>query len=322
MTAPNATFDSLLRPTKWDDYIGQEQIKESLLVHLRASKARGSSAEHILLYGPPGLGKTTLSHLIASEIGTQLKATSGPAIEKVGDLASILTNLQPYDVLFIDEIHRLNKMIEEVLYPAMERGVLDIVLGKGPSARTLQLDIPPFTLIAATTRIALVSAPLRSRFSGGVFRLDPYSHDQMHRIVSRSAELLDIDMSHEAIDAIVVRSRQTPRTANFITKRVMDFAQVHNLPYSDETVRSACELLGIDDLGLNPIDRSYLDVLVNKFGSGPVGIKTLAGSLDEDESTLEEVIEPYLLRLGLLDKSARGRIATEKAIEHIAQSLR
>lgn len=318
MASPS--FDAILRPRAWSEYVGQDQIKESLRVHLDACRARGSTAEHILLYGPPGLGKTTLAHLVANEIGTQLKSTSGPAIEKVGDLASILTNLQPGDILFVDEIHRLNKMIEEVLYPAMERGVLDIVLGKGPSARTLQLEIPPFTLIAATTRIALVSAPLRSRFSGGVYRLDPYTDDQMSHIIDRSARLLDIVMESDAIDAIVARSRQTPRTANFITKRVMDYAQVHNLPYTRSTVVAACDLLGIDDLGLNPIDRSYLAVLVNKFAGGPVGIKTMAGALDEDEGTLEEVVEPYLLRMGLIDKSARGRLATDLAVSHIGQT--
>lgn len=313
----SASFDTILRPTTWGEYIGQDQIKKSLRVHLDACRARGSTPEHMLFYGPPGLGKTTLSHLVASEIGTQMKSTSGPAIEKVGDLASILTNLNPGDILFIDEIHRLNKMIEEVLYPAMERGVLDIVIGKGPSARTLQLDIPPFTLIAATTRIALISAPLRSRFSGGTYRLDPYSNENMHQIIARTAGILEIPLTDEAIDAIVIRSRATPRTANFITKRVMDYAQVHGGEYTMDIVNAACTLLGIDQMGLNPIDRSYLEILINKFDGGPVGIKTLAGALDEDEGTIEDVIEPYLLRMGLIDKSARGRIATDAARLHI-----
>jgi Holliday junction DNA helicase RuvB len=304
------TFDTLLRPTNWEEYIGQEQIKKALHMHLDASRARETTPEHMLFYGPPGLGKTTIANLIAMDIGKGFKTTSGPAIEKVGDLASILTNLTPGDVLFIDEIHRLNKLIEEVLYPAMERGVLDIVLGKGPSARTIQLDVPPFTLVAATTRIALVSAPLRSRFSGGTFRLEPYSDPEMAQIVKRAGNLLGIELTDEGINAIVARSRATPRTANFIVKRVMDYAQMNGGAITDEVVKKACEMLAIDDNGLNPIDRMYLKVLVEKFEGGPVGIKTLSAALDEDEATLEEVIEPYLLRKGFIEKTARGRQVT------------
>lgn len=310
-------LDTTLRPSTWDEYIGQNAIKENLKVLLRAAKERNHPPEHILFYGPPGLGKTTLAHLIAKETSSQLKATSGPAIEKIGDLASILTNLSPGDILFIDEIHRLNKAIEEVLYPAMESGSLDIIIGKGPSARTIQLELPPFTLIAATTRIALLSAPLRSRFSGGTFRLEFYTDKEIQEIVRRSAKLLKIHADDQASEKIAKRSRFTPRTANFLLKRVRDLAQVEKVPVSVEIVDRALSMLGIDELGLTQSDRDLLSTLIDKFKGGPVGLNTLAASLAEEEATVEEVHEPYLLQLGLIERTPRGRKVTEKAFGHM-----
>jgi Holliday junction DNA helicase RuvB len=310
-------LDSTLRPSRWDDYIGQEHIKENVRILLSAAKERGHSAEHILFYGPPGLGKTTLAHLIAKETGRNIKVTSGPAIERVGDLASILTNLTPGDILFIDEIHRLNKMIEEVLYPAMEGGTLDIVIGKGPSARTLQLELPPFTLIAATTRISLLSAPLRSRFSGGVFRLEFYTPEEIQKIIERSSKILDITLHNDAMTEIAKRSRSTPRTANYFLKRVRDYAQVHKTEADQESAKRALALLGVDEFGLTQADRSLLEIIIEKFNGGPVGVKTLAAATSEEEGTIEDVVEPYLLQTGFLERTPRGRTATKKAYEHL-----
>ncbi len=310
-------LDTTLRPSQWDDYIGQNVIKKNLHILLTAAKQRNHPPEHILFYGPPGLGKTTLAHLIAKELGVQMKTTSGPAIEKVGDLASILTNLSPGDILFIDEIHRLNKTIEEILYPAMESGSLDIIIGKGPSARTIQLELPPFTLIAATTRIAMISSPLRSRFSGGIHKLEFYSDEEIQKIVERSAGILGVTIHPQGAQEIAKRSRFTPRTANYFLKRARDFAQVHNTELSLESVNQALELLGVDVVGLTAADREILETIIHKFGGGPVGLNTIASSLSEEEATIEEFNEPYLMQIGFIDRTPRGRTVTELGYKHL-----
>jgi holliday junction DNA helicase RuvB len=311
------SLDQALRPANWDEYVGQSAIKENLRILLSAAKGRKHQAEHVLLYGPPGLGKTTLAHLIAKEVGANLRATSGPAIERVGDLASILTNLSPGDVLFIDEIHRLNRTIEEILYPAMESGVLDIVIGKGPAARTVQLELPPFTLIAATTRISLLSAPLRSRFSGGTFRLVYYTEPEIAEILRRSAKILNISVDKDSLSEISRRSRATPRTANYLLKRARDFAEVSGEKLDVKTVKKALALLEIDEIGLNQTDRDILTIVVEKFQGGPVGLKTIAAALSEEEAAIEEVHEPYLMQIGLIERTPRGRTITNKGYEHI-----
>lgn len=306
-----------LRPSKWDDYIGQKAIKENLRILLQAADERGVPPEHILFYGPPGLGKTTLAHLIAKTTGRAIKITSGPALEKVGDLASILTNLTPGDILFIDEIHRLNKTIEEVLYPAMESGSLDIIIGKGPSARTIQLELPPFTLLAATTRVAMISSPLRSRFSGGVFRLEFYTDEEIEKIIKRSAKILGVMTDGTAEKEIAKRSRFTPRTANYFLKRARDFAQVHKKTLDKNTVEESLKLLGIDEIGLSPSDRKLLETMAKKFNGGPVGLGTLAAALSEEEATIEEFNEPYLIQMGMIERTPRGRVLSEAAYHHL-----
>jgi len=323
-TPPAATespifLDATLRPASWDEYVGQEAVKNNLHILISAAKERGTPPEHILFYGPPGLGKTTLAHLIARELGGTLRSTSGPAIEKVGDLAALLTNMGPGDILFIDEIHRLPRAIEEVLYPAMESGVLNIILGKGPSARTIELPLPPFTLVAATTRVADLSSPLRSRFSGGVFRLEFYSQQDIEKIVRRSATILGVDVDHEGVQEIAKRARATPRTANYLLKRARDYAQLKREQLTGGMVGESLGMLEVDALGLTPLDRKLLEVLITRFNGGPAGVNALAAALAEEPSTVSEVHEPFLLQLGLIERTPRGRVATKKAYEHLGK---
>jgi len=306
-----------LRPRYLAEYIGQQQAKENLKIYIEAAKMRKEALDHVLLYGPPGLGKTTLSHIIANELGVSLRTTSGPAIERPGDLAAILTNLQEGDVLFIDEIHRLHRTVEEVLYPAMEDFALDIIIGKGPSARSVRLDLPPFTLVGATTRAGLLSAPLRDRF-GVVTRLEFYTVDELTYIVSRASDILSVHIVGEAAEEIGRRSRGTPRIANRLLKRVRDYAQVRG----DGTItldisREALELIQIDPLGLDSIDHKMLDSIIRHFRGGPVGLDTIAATIGEEGQTIEDVYEPYLLQIGFLQRTPRGRMVTELAYRHL-----
>ncbi|HSE56821.1 MAG TPA: Holliday junction branch migration DNA helicase RuvB [Candidatus Paceibacterota bacterium] len=309
--------DATLRPNTFDEYVGQENIKKNLSILIRAAKERGHMPEHILFYGPPGLGKTTLAHVIARETGANLKTTSGPTIERVGDLAAILTNLSPGDILFIDEIHRLNKTIEEVLYPVMETGKLDIMIGKGPAARTIALELPAFTLVGATTRFGMLSSPLRSRFSGGAFRLEFYTPSEISTILRRSGDILGISIKDELLSHIAGRSRSTPRIANYLLRRVRDYAQIHKRELDSSAVEEAFALLGLDALGLSQNDRTILKAIDEKFSGGPVGIKNLAALTGEDEGTIEDVIEPYLIQVGLIERTPRGRVITEKGKEYL-----
>jgi len=309
--------DVTLRPKTWDEYIGQHQIKDNLKIFIEAARKRGDTLEHLLLYGPPGLGKTSLSYIVASEMASNMKVTSGPAIEKIGDLAAILTNLSPGDILFIDEAHRLNKQIEEVLYPAMEDRVLDIIIGKGPSARTIQLDLPPFTLVAATTRIGLLSSPLRSRF-GITFRVGFYDVEDIQKILDRSANILGVKAEQRALELIAQSSRSTPRVANRLLKRARDFSEVRGDGIITEVIaKKSLDMLEVDHLGLEPTDRKILEVLITKFNGGPVGIQTLSAATSEEGETIEEIYEPYLLQLGFIQKTPRGRMATKLAYEHL-----
>ncbi|MBT4516853.1 MAG: Holliday junction branch migration DNA helicase RuvB [Candidatus Komeilibacteria bacterium] len=311
------TWDLTLRPQKLKDYVGQEQVKENLDIVLRAAQNRKEPIDHTLLYGPPGLGKTTLAHIIAKEMGVGVKVTSGPAISKAGDLAAIITNLQEGDILFIDEIHRLNKTIEEILYPAMEDFALDLILGKGPSAQMVRLDLPKFTLIGATTRYNLISSPLRDRF-GVTFRLNFYTPAELAQIVKRAADILTIKIDDQSTLEIASRSRATPRIANRILKRVRDYAQVKgDGNISLDLTKQALDMMAIDKFGLDDLDRKLLTVLVENFGGGPVGLGTLAAAIQEESGTIEEIFEPYLMQLGLLSRTSQGRIATDKTYEYL-----
>ncbi|PIP46115.1 MAG: Holliday junction branch migration DNA helicase RuvB [Candidatus Colwellbacteria bacterium CG23_combo_of_CG06-09_8_20_14_all_42_19] len=313
------TIDTILRPTKWEDYIGQGNIKRNLKIIIDAAKSRGESSDHLLFYGQAGLGKTTLAKLVAQEMNAAMKITSGPAIEKMGDLAAILSNLEPKDILFIDEAHRLNRMIEEVLYPAMESRKLHIIIGKGAGARTISLDIPPFTLVAATTRIDLLSEPLRSRF-GATFRLDYYDEADIEAIIKRSASILSIGISPEAVRVLAKASRFTPRVANRLLKRVRDYMEVYkNKTIDEEVARKTLDILEIDSLGLETHDRLLLRTIIDKFGGGPVGVNTIAASLNEDRVIVENVYEPYLLKLGLIRRTAAGRTAEPLAYTHLGK---
>lgn len=313
----DTTLDLTLRPKEFREYIGQGKIKESLSISIEAAKSRGESLDHLLFHGPAGLGKTTLAHIITFEMKSNIKVTSGPALERTGDLASLLTNLEDGDILFIDEIHRLNRTVEEALYPAMEDYRLDIVIGKGPSAQVLQLDLPKFTLVGATTRIGLLTNPLRSRF-GGLYRLNLYSPQEVEQIITRSAKILNIPVEKDGARFIAKCSRCNPRVANRLLKRVRDFAQVKgNGRVNLDSAQKALSMLEIDYLGLEKVDREILRIAIEKFSGGPVGVQTLAAALGEEEDTLVDVYEPYLMELGFLNRTPRGRVVMPKGYEHL-----
>lgn len=311
-------MENSLRPKQMSDYIGQDKVKENLSVYIQAAKGRGEALDHVLLYGPPGLGKTTLAGIIANEMGVNIRITSGPAIEKQGDLAALLTNLQEGDVLFIDEIHRLNRSVEEVLYPAMEDRALDIIIGKGPSARSIRLDLPNFTLVGATTRAGQLSAPLRDRF-GVIMRLELYTPQELSVIVKRSASILGIDIDDEGAAQIAARSRGTPRIANRLLKRSRDFAEVkYNGVITEEAAADALSRMEVDDLGLDAIDRRLLTAMIKNYNGGPVGLETIAAAIGEEAVTIEDVYEPYLMQIGFLSRTPRGRCASPAAYKHLA----
>ncbi len=312
----DAEIETGLRPRRLDEYIGQEQVKQNMKVYIQAALDRHEALDHVLLYGPPGLGKTTLAGIIANEMGVNIRITSGPAIEKAGDLAALLTNLSQHDILFIDEIHRLSRSVEEILYPAMEDYALDIIIGKGPSAKSIRLDLPKFTLIGATTRAGLLTAPLRDRF-GVLNRLELYEPDELKKIVVRSAQLLNVDIDEDGAAEIAARSRGTPRIANRLLKRVRDFAQIENNGYiTREITDKALRAMEVDKSGLDKIDTRMLMTIIKNFGGGPVGLETLAATIGEDSTTIEDVYEPYLLQKGFIIKTPKGRMATETAYKH------
>ncbi len=313
------SLDMTLRPKKLSEYVGQQKIKDNLAIAMEAAKKRGEVIEHVLLYGAPGLGKTTLAHIIANETENGIKITSGPAIEKSGDLAAILTNLNEGDILFIDEIHRLNKVIEEILYPAMEDYALDIIIGKGPSARTLRIDLPRITIVGATTKISLLSAPLRDRF-GLVYHLNYYEEEDIEKILQRSADILSVKIEKGAANLIARRSRRTPRVANRLLKRVRDYCDVKGDGIiAKDICQQAFSSLEVDELGLDWIDRKILEIIIDKFNGGPVGLNTIAAATGEDMATIEEVYEPYLMQLGFIDRSPRGRIVTDLGYQHLGR---
>ena len=308
-----------LRPQNLTEFVGQNHIKEPLLISIEAAKKRQEPIEHILLYGNPGLGKTTLANIIAKEMGVNIKVTAGPALERVSDLAAILSNLSDGDILFIDEIHRINKTVEEILYSAMEDYALDIIIGKGPSARTLRIDLPRFTIVGATTKISLLSSPLRDRF-GMTYHLNFYEHDDIEKIIDRSAKILKIDLDRKSAEEIASRARRTPRVANRLLKRVRDYCEVKgDGKINSRICQAAFALLEVDSLGLDWIDRKILEVIIDKFSGGPVGLNTIAAATSEDMATIEEIYEPYLMQLGFLDRSARGRIVTDIAYKHLGK---
>lgn len=321
LTSFDSDIETSLRPKVLTDYIGQQKAKENLEVYIKAAKARGESLDHVLLYGPPGLGKTTLAGIIANEMNVNFRVTSGPAIEKQGDLAALLTNLNEGDVLFIDEIHRLNRSVEEVLYPAMEDNALDIIIGKGPSARSIRLDLPKFTLVGATTRAGQLSAPLRDRF-GVVLRLELYTPEELAQIVTRSANILGIDIEKYGALEIASRSRGTPRIANRLLKRARDFAQViGNGIIDEESADHALEKMEIDNMGLDSIDRLLLSTMIKSYGGGPVGLETIAAAIGEEAVTIEDVYEPYLMQIGFLGRTPRGRVVTAAGYEHLGMTM-